>query len=421
MKLNVKQTLLIGFGFFASSIAWSIYNSFVPPLLEKYVQTTTLIGLIMTIDNVFGVIFQPLFGDLSDRTRTRFGRRMPFILIGLPICALLFIAVPWTTALWSMMAVLVVFNLIMSFWRAPMIALMPDFTPRPLRSKANGLINLMGGIGSLIAFVAGSWLLTLGNKTMGEERGMAMPFLAVGLLMIVAFFVLLFFVREPKTAQAAEAPEEPEAKMGLAGIKGVGKSLILVLLAIFFWFSGYNAIETFFSLYVSNHMGLDVAQAPMLLAFFSVTFIAMAVPAGLIATKIGRRKTILIGLGLLIPLFPVLTFVTNLWVFRALMLFGGAMWAMVNINSLPMVLDMGALTRAGRMTGFYYFFSFGASIVSPILYGVIRDLTKDYSTLFWYGGVAYLAAFICMLFVKHGESTAVHVVAQTAETDETAA
>jgi len=159
----------------------------------------------------------------------------------------------------------------------------------------------------------------------------------------------------------------------------------------------------------------------MLLAFFSVTFIAMAVPAGLIATKIGRRKTILIGLGLLIPLFPVLTFVTNLWVFRALMLFGGAMWAMVNINSLPMVLDMGALTRAGRMTGFYYFFSFGASIVSPILYGVIRDLTKDYSTLFWYGGVAYLAAFICMLFVKHGESTAVHVVAQTAETDETAA
>lgn len=399
-KLNMKLTLLIGFGFFASSIAWSIYNAYVPILLGRTIQSTALIGAIMTIDNIFGVVFQPLFGNLSDRVRTPYGRRMPFILIGLPLCAVLFSLIPVTTALWSMMLIVILFNFVMSTWRAPVIALMPDVTPRPLRSKANGLINLMGGIGSLIAFVSGSILLTVGNGIFGEGNGMSLPFAATGVLMLIAFVVLLIFVREPKTSYEAD---EPEGKFGLLELKGAGKSLLFTLFAIFFWFCGYNAVETFFSLFVVNHLGLSESAAPMLLAFFSVTFIAMAVPAGLLGTKIGRRKTIIIGLCATAIIFPVITFVTDIWIIRALLLIGGAMWALVNINSLPMVLDMGSMGRAGRMTGFYYFFSFGASIVSPIVYGLLRDVTQSYASLFWYAGGAFLLALICMTQVKHGE------------------
>ncbi|MDD3866147.1 MAG: MFS transporter, partial [Eubacteriales bacterium] len=127
MKLDYKKTFLIGFGFFASSLAWSIYNSFVPLMLEeRFLASTAIIGFIMTIDNIFGVIFQPLFGQLSDRTRTRFGRRMPYIMLGIPTCAAAFIFIPRMPTLFAMMAVIIAFNLIMSFWRSPVVALMPD-------------------------------------------------------------------------------------------------------------------------------------------------------------------------------------------------------------------------------------------------------------------------------------------------------
>jgi len=149
MKLNYKQTFIIGFGFFASSLAWSMYNVYVPILLENYITSTLLIGLIMTIDNAFGVVFQPFFGALSDKTNTRHGRRMPYILIGIPICAVAFSLIPFTWSLASLMAVVIIFNFVMSTWRAPVVALMPDITPPSLRSKANGVINLMGGLGSL--------------------------------------------------------------------------------------------------------------------------------------------------------------------------------------------------------------------------------------------------------------------------------
>ena len=156
MKLDYRKTFLIGFGFLASSLAWSLYNAYVPTMLEeRFALSTTVIGTIMTIDNFFGIIFQPVVGILSDRTHTRFGHRMPWIMVGLPICAVLFAIIPQMYTLAAMMAVLIGFNFVMSLWRSPVIALMPDVTPRPLRSKANGVINLMGGLGSIIAFFFG--------------------------------------------------------------------------------------------------------------------------------------------------------------------------------------------------------------------------------------------------------------------------
>jgi MFS family permease len=190
-KLDYKKTLLLGFGFLASSLAWSLYNSLVPVLLEeRFMLSTTIIGAIMTIDNVFGIIFQPLVGTFSDRTFTRYGRRMPWIMVGIPLSALFFFLIPWAKTLWLMMGFIVCFNLIMSFWRSPVIALMPDITPRPLRSKANGLINLMGGIGSIIAFLAGGYLAKLdgsGRLTFGMGS----------VIMVAALVCLILFVREP--------------------------------------------------------------------------------------------------------------------------------------------------------------------------------------------------------------------------------
>lgn len=377
MKLNYKQTFLIGFGFFASSVAWAMYNTYVPKLLEQYLASTLLIGAVMTVDNIFGVIFQPLFGAISDKTQTRFGRRMPYILIGLPVCAVAFSLIPFTWSLPTLMGVVILFNFVMSTWRAPVVAFMPDITPPPLRSKANGIINFMGGVGSLISFFLGGILFKLG--------GMPLPFITSAAIMLLALVMLMLFVNEEKMRIQPEAAEETrKEEVSQEEKTSQKKSLLFLLFAILFWFTGYNAVETFFSLYVTNTLKdaggqfLDAGDAAMLLAMYSLTFLICAIPAGILGTKIGRRKTILIGLAGVTIIFAGVLFTSNLWALRILLLLGGAFWACVNINSLPMVVELAPWKDIGKFTGYYYFFSFSAAIISPILYGWIRDVVQNY-------------------------------------------
>lgn len=414
MKLNYRQTFLIGFGFFASSIAWAMYNNYVPVLLSGYLSSTALIGIIMTFDNIFGVVFQPVFGTLSDRTRTRFGRRMPYILLGIPICALVFPFIPFTKSLFSLMAVVIIFNFIMSTWRAPVVALMPDLTPSPLRSQANGIINFMGGLGSLFALFVGGLLFKAG--------GMPLPFLTGALLMLVAVVVLKIFIKERESVLLHDqqiAEEGEKAAPDAAAEKSHGKlsffkseknrSLIFLLFAILFWFSGYNAIETFFSLYVTHTLKdsagnfLTAGDASLLLSLFSLTFLFFSIPAGFISVKIGRKPTILIGLAGVMVLFTLMIFTDNIWALRILLLIGGIFWACININSLPMVVEMARWADIGKYTGYYYFFSFSAAIISPILFGFIRDMVARYDAIFIYSAVTFALAILCMLFVRHGE------------------
>ena len=392
-KLNVKKTLLLSFGFFASSIAWSVYNSFVPQILESFITSTTLIGFIMTIDNIFGVIFQPIFGKLSDKTRTRFGRRMPYIFVGLPICAVAFTLVPRMNSLPSLMAVLIIFTFVMSAWRSPVVALMPDITPGPLRSQANGIVNLMGGVGSLIAFFAGGILFKAG--------GFPLPFFMSAVMMIVALLVMALFVREPKEAYGSI--DENNKKSDVKLTKNEMKSLLLILFGVFFWFTGYNAVETFFTLYATNTLGMDAGSAAMTLSVFSLTFLAFAVPAGFIGAKIGRRRAILIGLIGIIILFLPMIFVANAWVTRICLFLAGFFWALININSLPMVVRLSGDDKVGTYIGYYYFFSFSSQIVSPILFGFIRDMIGHYRVLFLYACIAFALAGISLFFVRHGE------------------
>ena len=395
----------------------------------------------MTIHNIFGIIVQPLVGDYSDRTYTSFGRRMPWIMIGIPLAAIFFALIPWASSLPLMMAFIITFNLIMSMWRSPVIALMPDLTPRPLRSKANGIINLMGGIGSIIAFGAGGVLAIIdGSGRLTFGMGSA--------IMLIALVFLLLFVREPvgeawKRAQRETVGRRLTAKefeitlakekeyaeiMEKGGVthkltQGEKRSLILILGAIFFWFCAYNAIETFFTLYATNVLGVSTGVATIMLMSFSLTFVAFALPAGLIASKRGRKKTIVTGLLLLIGFMLPMIFINPILstfgvdiasasstlikqiVVIALLACAGFGWACVNINSLPMVVELASHDKIGRFTGYYYFFSFGAAIVSPILWGAIRDITDNYNTLFVYAVICFGLALLCTLFVRHGEVT----------------
>ncbi|NLY35805.1 MAG: SLC45 family MFS transporter [Tissierellia bacterium] len=433
MKLNYQNTSLIGFGFFASSLVWAIYNSFVPLLLEeRFLLTSTSIGLIMTIDNFFGVIFQPLIGSVSDKTVTARGRRMPWIIVGLPLSAIIFTFIPRMYTLFSMMLVIITFNILMSLWRAPVIALMPDVTPKPLRSKANGVINLMGGIGSITAFLLGGLLAK-------KSPDLSLPFLFATLVMFASLVALIAFVREPVglifRKNKGEKLNPREDKL-LAEAQGFGlgtikvssdasiltedkkeflaplkklkveerRSLYFLLGAIFFWFCGFNAIETFFTLYATKTLGMSSGSATMTLASYSLAFLVFALPSGILAEKFGRKPLILTGLVGIIFMFIPLLFIQNTTLITILLIGGGVFWACININSLPMVVEMTSEESLGSFTGYYYFFSFSASIVSPVLFGWIRDLTQDYTTLFAYSVIAFCVAFVLMIFVKHGDN-----------------
>ncbi|MGE5560425.1 MAG: MFS transporter [Chloroflexota bacterium] len=416
LRLDWKRTFLIGFGFLATSIAWSMYNANVPLILDRaYGLSTLTIGVIMTFDNIFAVIFQPLFGALSDRTITRWGRRMPYILIGLPLCAALFVLIPRMSTLFGMMGVIILFNFIMSTWRSPVIALMPDLTPPPLRSLANGVINLMGGVGGVLAFLVGGMLVNRG--------GAGLAFIFGGFVMVLAWVALFLFVREPKVLSAAEAEVVREQEMAEErhDKRGINRSLLLILFAILFWFVGYNAIETFFTLWAVNVLGLSEGSASITLTFFTLALVIGAVPAGIIGTRFGRRRTILAGLVGIVALFTLQGFMTSLNVVRILLALAGFSWALININSLPMVVEIARSSRIGKYTGYYYFFSASAAIIGPSLFGWIRDLTQNYSTLFVFANAAFAIALGCMLFVRHGEAvTSPDGVASAARVSEAA-
>ena len=397
MKLNYKNTMLIGLGFFTVSIVWGIYNIAMPIYLKDLGLSGVEVGSVMTIDNIFAVIFLPIFGALSDRTNTRYGRRMPYLLVGIPLSAIAFILIPVTRLnLIPVMITVIAMNFFMSIYRAPTVALMPDFTPRQLRSKANGVINFMGGVGAVIAFLIGGFLFKINEF---------LPFAVGSVIMVATIIIMYLLVHEPKEI-ADDKPAEKEAST-VVGEKGAGLSLIFLLLAIFFWFTGYNAVETFFSTFGEVVLKIDKSQSSFMLAVFSAMLVVFSIPSGLLATKIGRKRTILIGITFLFLVFLTMNFVggSNPYLIYVLLAVGGISWALININSYPMVVEMTSNKGIGKYTGYYYFFSMMAAIVSPILFGYIKDIIGD-EFLFVYSSISMVLAFFFMMLVKHGEPKA---------------
>ena len=350
-RLNYGKTFLLGFGFFGVSVIWGVYNAFVPIFLsEKFDVAPALIGFFMTLDNIAALFIQPPVGAWSDRLRTPLGRRIPFIIIGAPLTALAFGLIPVASIIPLFVACTSTTLLSAALWRTPVVALMPDITPSAFRSQANGVINFMGGLGSIIALQTGGLLYKMSPN---------FPFWMGSALVLLAALVVYLFIEEPKEYEQAE--QQPGL---LASLKEVfadeEKSGLRLLLAIFFWFVGYSAVETFFTLYARNRLGLEVGDGATLLSVLPLFFVLSAIPAGFLGSRIGRRVTIAIGLIMLIIMLiliyitPVEALLTGiaplplvgiplveggarmLTLAGVLLIFGGIGWAFVNINSLPM-------------------------------------------------------------------------------------
>jgi maltose/moltooligosaccharide transporter len=399
MRLDYKKTLLLGFGFLGISLIWSVYNSYMPIFLREYSLPLWLVGLIMTFDNIAGITIQPYVGFLSDRTRTRFGRRMPYLMVGAPIAAIFFALIPVfhvvVRAFPLLMGAVILMNVAMALFRTPTVALMPDITPSRLRSKANGIINFMGGLGTTAAFLGGAFLYRM-------NRGL--PFYVGAALMLLATAIVVLVIHEPQKFE-----EKQEDQVGVLStlrdiIASQEKSALFIFLAIFTWFIGYNALETFWTTYGKESLGIAESSAAAMLTFVSGAFLLFAVPAGFVATRFGRRRTILAGLAMMIVFILGGYFVANLMYLRVMLILAGIAWALININSFPMVSDIAPPGRTGSYTGLYYFFSMAAAIVAPPLAGALMDWL-GLRTLFLFSPFFLLLAALSMSRVKRGEAT----------------
>ena len=412
MKFNIGKTFLLGFGFFGVSVIWSVYNAFVPVFLEeKFLMAAGFIGFFMTLDNIAALFIQPAVGNWSDRLRTSFGRRMPFILIGAPVSAIAFIILPIATSIFLFFLAVLALLLAMAVWRTPVIALMADINPSKYRSQANGVINFMGGLGAIIAFLGGAKLY---------EMNPTYPFLLGAVLVAVSALLVFIFIKEPKvlTTKSEETPSLKESIKFILNDKD--KSALRILLAILFWFIAYAGIEAFFTLYAKNYLGLTVADGSRLLGQLSLLFVLFALPAGYIGASFGRRKTILMGIGVmtlciisifLLPVSTLATVLTTLPVLGKVPIIGlilmviGIGWALININSLPMVVDMTDSSRIGTYTGLYYLFATLAAIAGPILYGLIIQLSSgQYNLLMLVSPISLIIAAVLTFGVKRGEA-----------------
>ncbi len=419
-RLNYGKTFLLGFGFFGLSVVWGVYNAFVPIFLsEKFHLSPIVIGFFMTLDNIAALFIQPPVGAWSDRLRTPLGRRIPFLLIGAPITGIAFGLIPLPAILPLFVACTSTLLLSAAFWRTPVIALMPDITPSGFRSQANGIINFMGGVGTIVALQTGGMLYKMSPN---------FPFwLGSGLVLLSALVVYLF-IEEPKEYEAAE--QQPGMIASLREvINDEDKSGLRILFAIFFWFIGFSAVETFFTLYAKNHLGLHEGDGATLLSVLPLFFVLFAIPSGFIAGKIGRRITISIGLITLVIML-VLLYVTPakalltgiaplplvgiplveggprmLTLAGVLLIFGGAAWALININSLPMIVDLTNAARIGTFTGLYYLFSTLSAIVGPNVNGWAIQLTgNNYNVIMLIAPFFMAIALWLMLGVRRGEA-----------------
>ncbi len=408
MKLNYKRTFLIGLAFLSISAFWQMYDNIIPLILQNtFHLNESLIGGIMAIDNVLAVFLLPIIGTLSDKVDTRMGKRMPFVVFGTIAAVCLMMLLPYADEnqiLWLFVAALALTLIAMAMYRSPAVALMPDLTPKPLRSSGNAVINLMGAVGGIYSLILIKLLVGKG------ERPSYLPvFLGVAAIMILAVVVLLFTINEKKLAAqiAEEYPEEAEEEQekGTGALpKEVKRSLAFILASIALWFTAYNAVTTAFSRYAVTVWKMEGGGFASCLMVATVAAIISYIPIGVVSSKIGRKKSILIGLLFMLISYTAVFFYPTYNVtanfFFALI---GVGWASVGVNSLPMVVEMSKGSDIGKYTGLYYTFSMTAQIITPILSGLLLQYVS-YQALFPYAMFFVVCAMITMSQVKHGDS-----------------
>lgn len=493
MKLNYKRTILVGFAFFLISAFWQAYDAIVPlALTNHYGLPQTVSGVIMSIDNILAVFMLPIFGAISDKVMTRFGKRTPFVFVGTVAAVLSFILLSVVNGIqidalvesgipaaydsaagvfdaavkglnlalengtisqashaegiaaaekafeaakealrqdavnitlnnaWPLVGfigVLLVVLVSMATFRSPAVALMPDVTVKPLRSKGNAIINLMGTAGGIIILAFSSVFGISKNPYMSYTAYV----IATSVIMLVGLVIFVITVKEKKWAEEMETDtkefgleesveDSPGEKRSLD--KAELKSLLLILASVALWYIGYNSITSKYSVYSANILGVDygltliVAQAAAIVSY---------IPVGIVASKFGRRKTILAGIAMLTAAFFIGNFISagsNLLIMYPIFALAGIGWATINVNSFPMVVELAGGGDVGKYTGYYYTASMAAQIVAPILSGALYDLFdiitgNGMRVVFFAFGTLFVAlSFVTMFFVKHGDAKA---------------
>ena len=427
MKLNKQRTILIGFAFMSICAFWQFYDNEIPKILKyTFNLGETWTGVVMALDNVLALILLPLFGMISDKTDTRLGKRMPYILAGTALSAVLLtilitIARP-SGNLALFVGVLLLLLISMGIYRSPAVSLMPDLTPTPFRSTANAIINLMGTLGGIYILVMIKVLL---KEAADPSQTNYIPLmLSLVLFMVVAVAVVFFAINERKIKEeikregglqslgetfendadnASDAQNSNDNMASKTMPAEVKRSLSFLLLSVFLWFTAYNAVTTAFSRFVGEVWDLhDNAYATCLLVA-TIAATLSYVPIAFVSSKIGRKKTILIGISLMAASYVITGlyphFSPSINIFFALV---GIGWASINVNSYPMVVEMSKAGDIGKYTGTYYTFSMAAQVFTPIFSGFLLE-NISYRTLFPYAFIFSALAFVTMLMVKHGD------------------
>ena len=433
MKLDNKRTILVGFAFLAISAFWQVYDNIIPLILKYFFGIgDTLSGAIMALDNIFALIMLPIFGAWSDRISHRRGKRTPFIFIGTILAVIFMLMLPEAAnsrnVIWFVGALFMTL-ISMSIFRSPAVSLMPDVTPKPLRSKGNAIINLIGSVGIIMAL--GLIMVLVGDGNTPDYEPL---FISIAVIMVAALLIILFKVDENKMVAQRIAQEkawgisdegdgeEDEQKAagkepgsgnnagsqpgsGNAKLPGpVKKSLIFLLLSVAFWYMAYNAVTTAFSKYATEMWGMEGGDFAGALMVASVGALVSFIPVGVVSSRLGRKKVILFGVALLAAsfftgfLFKTPNFAVNIVFFLV-----GVAWASINVNSYPMVVEMCKGDDIGKFTGMYYTFSMAAQVLTPVLSGAFLEHI-GYWTLFPYATAFSVIAFLTMLMVKHGDS-----------------
>ena len=413
MKLDSKRTITIGFAFLAISAFWQMYDNIIPLILKYFFNIgDTLSGGIMALDNIFALIMLPIFGAWSDKVNHKRGKRTPFIFVGTIIAVAAMLILPLaanTRNLVLFVAALFVTLFAMSTFRSPAVSLMPDVTPKPLRSKANAIINLMGAIGVICALALIMFLVGEGKTPNYEPL-----FIAIAVIMVLSLVIILTKVDENKFVAeriakekewGIEDEEEITDENGNTSLpKPVKRSLVFLLLSVAFWYMAYNAVTTAFSKYATEMWGMEGGGFAGALMVASVGALISFIPVGIISSKIGRKKVILFGVLLLAAsffcggLFKTPNFGVNI-----VFLLVGMAWASINVNSYPMVVEMCKGSEVGKFTGLYYTFSMAAQIMTPIVAGWLMNHV-NYKALFPYAAIFVFGSFLTMGFVRHGDN-----------------
>lgn len=407
MKLNYKRTIFIGLAFLSISSFWQLYDNIIPLILQNTFRLgETMTGTIMALDNVLALFLLPLFGAFSDRVSTRIGKRTPFIISGTIISVIFMMLIPYADTNRNFPLFFISLGIVliaMGTYRSPAVALMPDLTPKPLRSRANSIINLMGAVGAIFTLAMISLLIP---KVANPNYSTV--FITVAVLMVVSVIILLLTIKENKLSKevVVDNTESTTENYNAQGTlpKDVKKSLIFLLISVFLWFTAYNAITTAFSRYALKVWGLQGGSFANALMVATGAAILSYIPIGIISSNIGRKKTIIAGIIMLsLSYFCGFLFIEYSPIINVVFAFTGIGWAAINVNSYPMVVEMSRSADIGKYTGLYYTFSMSAQIFTPILSGILLE-NVSYRTLFPYSVVFSLLSLCTMIFVRHGDS-----------------